>query len=465
MGIVTILWALVGFSIAFAPNLGPGIVGNLAYAPMNKIGPYTQPYVFAPTISLYSFSMYQLMFAIITSAVISGSVVGKMKFNYYCLFTAVWHLAIYCPLAHWVFYPGGWLHQYGTLDYAGGLVIHVAAGVSALVLTLWLGGRPHKETTTPHNVPFVLLGTGMLWFGWFGFNAGSALSANYQASLALTNTQMGAACAMVTWNVLEIVFSKRGLFKGRPSAVGAASGALCGLIGITPAAGYVDPMWALFIGFFTACGVFLVPPIMRKLRADDRLDCFAFHGVGGAIGAALTGLFANGMYSGSDPVGVLGTAMTGPFGSFYGNSILLGKQCAAISVTILFASVGTSVIFWAVWAIGWVLGETIHIAPHKQGNVDEKLHGEAAYTTRRNLLSMPYSPSLVGMPSPSPQSAHVNSRAAAAAVPPFDLDAPAAAAGASVELTPAAAAPAAAAPAANTAVAGADADAVPSKAA
>ena len=408
MGIVTILWSLVGFSIAFAPSLGPGVVGDLSYAPMNKIGPYTAPFVLAPTISLYTFSMFQLMFAIITSAIISGAIVGKMKFTYYCLFTAIWHLAIWCPLAHWVFFPGGWLYQYGTLDYAGGLVIHVSAGVSALVLTMWLGGRSHKETTTPHNVPFVLLGTGMLWFGWFGFNAGSALSASFQASLAFTNTQFGAACAMVTWNVLEIVFSKRGLFKGRATAVGAASGALCGLVGITPAAGFVDPMWALFIGFFTSCGVFLVPAIMRKLGADDRLDCFAFHGVGGAIGAALTGLFANGSYSGSDPAGVLGAALAGPYGSFYGNAVLLGKQCAAISATILFTAVGTSVIFWAVWAIGWAAGETIHIAPHKQANVDEKLHGEAAYTSRRNLLAMPYSPSLVGMPSPSPQMARAS---------------------------------------------------------
>lgn len=192
----------------------------------------------------------------------------------------------------------------------------------------------------------------MLWFGWFGFNAGSALSASYVASLAFTNTQLSAACAMVTWNVLEIVFSKHGLFKGRATAVGAASGVLCGLVGITPACGYVDPMWALFFGFFTSLGVFFVPEVMRKLGADDRLDAFGFHGVGGAIGSALTGLFANGMYSGTDPINVLGAATVNngagpaPYGSFYGNAVLLGKQCAAISVTILFAAVGTSIIFW-----------------------------------------------------------------------------------------------------------------------
>lgn len=422
MGIVTVLWALVGFSIAFAPNLGPGIVGDVSYAPMNKIGPYTAPFPLAPTITLFTYSMFQLMFAVITSAIISGSIVGKMKFNYFCLFTALWHLAIWCPLAHWVFSPYGWLFQYGAIDFAGGLVIHVSSGVSALVLTLWLGGRPPKEAPPPHNIPFVLLGTAMLWFGWFGFNAGSAVSAGYLSSLAFTNTQLAAACAMVTWNVLEILVSHRGIGRGRATAVGAASGALCGLVGVTPACGFVDPMWALFIGFFTSLGVYFVPSFMRRLGADDRLDGFAFHGVGGAIGSALTGLFANANYSAQDPVNQLGfgPAPAGYYGSFYGNAVLLGKQCAGISVTILFAAVGTSVIFWIVWAVGWVFGETVHIAPHKQDNVDEKLHRSVAYS-RRDLINMPYSPSLVGMPSPSPDGGFART---AADVPPLDLDAP-----------------------------------------
>ena len=213
---------------------------------------------------------------------------------------------------------------------------------------------------------------------------------------------------MLTWNVFEIVFSRHGFGRGRATAVGAASGAVVGLVAITPGCAYVDPMFATFIGFFTSGVVFFVPEFMRWLGADDRLDCFAVHGVGGMVGSALTGLFANGAYGSPDPSNVLGNPawVAAPFGSFYGNAVLLGKQCASISVTILFAAVGTSVIYCFVWVVAYAFGESPAIAPHKQENVDAKLHRAAAYSRRDAMLPglalVPVSPNMVGMPSPSP---------------------------------------------------------------
>jgi Amt family ammonium transporter len=287
---------------------------------------------------------------------------------------------VYCPLAHWIFDPRGWLATYGVMDFAGGMVIHVASGVSAFVLAWLVGGKfPSHPPQVPHNVPFVLLGAALLWFGWFGFNAGSAVSAGYQAGLAFTNTQLGAAAALLTWNVMEIVFnnSEKGYFKGRPTAVGSAMGTVAGLVGITPACGWVSPMWAIFIGFFTSMGVFFVPRLMRKFTGvDDVLDCFAVHGVGGMIGAALTGLFANPSYHNGAYQGVTGAVFKG---SFYGQAERLGIQCAGISVTILVSVVGTGLIYAVLWAIAKALGDTVHIPLELQGNSDASLHGEQAY--------------------------------------------------------------------------------------
>jgi len=373
--VVTILWSLVGFSLAFAPGGGnQDAIGWGDYATLDTLLPSTATHLAASSITVHTFAMFQLMFSIIAAAIICGAVVGKMKWVYWMLFAAMWHLGVYCPLAHWIFDPRGWLSTYGVIDFAGGMVIHVSSGVSAFVLAWLVGGKlPTHPPQVPHNVPFVLLGAALLWFGWFGFNAGSAVSAGYQAGLAFTNTQLGAATALLTWNLMELAFNgERGLFTGRPTAVGSALGTVAGLVGITPAAGVVSPMWALFIGFFTALSVFFVPRLLRRFTGvDDVLDCFAVHGVGGMVGAALTGLFANPSYQ-----AVTGKVFTG---SFYRQAERLGIQCAGISVTILMSVVGTVTIYGVLWAIARMLGDTVCIPADMQGQADLSQHGESAY--------------------------------------------------------------------------------------
>ena len=295
------------------------------------------------------------------------------------LFTAVRHLCVYCPLAHWIFYPGGWLAQYGAVDFAGGLVIHISSGVAALVLAFWLNFiSPHKPRPhVPHNVPFVLLGAALLWFGWFGFNAGSALGANYQAGLAFSTTQLGAATGLVTWNVIEVIAGGAKWGEGRPTAVGAASGVVAGLVGVTPSAGFVSPMWGAFIGFFTVLCAYPAPRFVKQhLKIDDCLDAFGIHGVGGMVGAALTGLFADSAIS--DAKDATGAYVNG---GFYRNGALLGKQCAAISATVLYTAVATSVIFLAISAIARAFGDTIDLPAHQRAYPDTSQHGEAAYFT------------------------------------------------------------------------------------
>lgn len=289
------------------------------------------------------------------------------------IFTAIWHLLIYCPLAHWIFYNEGWLFTYGLLDFAGGMVIHVSSGVSAYVLAYLIGG--HHVTHKAHNKVLVLIGAALLWFGWFGFNAGSAVSSGYTAGLALTNTQFGAAMAMFTWNILETVFDgEKGFGSGYPTAIGCATGAVVGLVGITPSAGLVSPMWALFIGFFTALSVFFVPRVLKRfLGINDTLDCFAVHGVGGMVGAALTGLFADPRYSN----GYVTTAGIAAQGSFFGVPKQLGIQCAGISVTILMSAVSTAVIYFTLAALAKLLNTSMLIPAGLSPDVSQ--HGQKAY--------------------------------------------------------------------------------------
>jgi Amt family ammonium transporter len=260
------------------------------------------------------------------------------------------------------------------------------------VLAYLVGGKfPSHPPQVPHNVPFVLLGAALLWFGWFGFNAGSAVSAGYQAGLAFTTTQLAAAAALLSWNLLEVAFGgERGLFTGRPTAVGSALGTVTGLVGITPSAGLVSPMWAIFIGFFTVLGVFFVPKLLRRFTGvDDVLDCFAVHGVGGMIGAALTGLFANPSYSNGAYQGKTGETFKG---SFYGQANRLGLQCAGISVTILLSVVGTVLIYGVLWAIATALGDIVHIPLELQNNADASQHGETAYFGGSGKKAATYAP-------------------------------------------------------------------------
>jgi len=263
----------------------------------------------------------------------------------------------------------GWLFTFGVLDYAGGLVVHLASGVSALTLAYWLGNSK-RARPDPHSVPYVLLGAALLWFGWFGFNAGSALGAGSNAGARVfVNTQLGASMGMLSWGVMEMIFGGDTLFTGRASAVGAATGAVVGLVAITPACGYVTQMWSLFIAFFTVIVCFFSPRLVRLLGIDDRLDCFAFHGVGGAMGALLTGLFASADWA---PPNVVN-------GGFYGNGRQFGVQIAGVLVTIFMSVVGTTVIFWFLQLVSWGLKVDLRIADAHAGELDVSQHGEKAY--------------------------------------------------------------------------------------
>ncbi|MGH9549667.1 MAG: ammonium transporter, partial [Terriglobales bacterium] len=323
MAIGTVVWLVVGYSLAFAS--GTPWLGGFQWCGFNGVGQATVDY--APTIPHFAFAAFQGMFAAITPALISGAIVERMNFRAYVTFLTLWSAVIYAPVAHWVWGADGWIHKLGALDFAGGTVVHVSAGCAALVCALMLGPRTdHKRAAlVPHNVPFVLLGAGLLWFGWFGFNGGSALAANGTAGLAFVTTNLSACGAMLTWLVLESFRS------GKPTAVGAATGSVVGLVGITPAAGYVTPIAGLAIGMITAAVSFAALQLRSRSELDDTLDVFACHGIGGISGAILTGCFAT-----------LAMNSSGADGLFAGNPSLLLAQLTAISATILYASIGSA---------------------------------------------------------------------------------------------------------------------------
>ncbi|MEW6421994.1 MAG: ammonium transporter, partial [Deinococcota bacterium] len=282
LGLVGVLWTLAGYTLAFGPG-GNALIGGLA-----NLGLAGVPGALWGTIPSSVFASFQAMFAIIALALVSGAVVERMRFGAFLCFGGLWSLLIYAPLAHWVWSADGWLYKLGALDFAGGTVIHIAAGVSALVAAAVLGprlGYP-RAAHVPHNVPFVLLGAGLLWFGWIGFNAGSALAANQTAALALLTTLVAPAAALLTW----LAWESRG--EGKPTAVGAATGLVVGLVAITPACAYVTPWAALLIGVLGASASFWTVQVKQRLRADDALDVFACHGVAGIVGALLTGALA-----------------------------------------------------------------------------------------------------------------------------------------------------------------------------
>jgi Amt family ammonium transporter len=282
MAIIGVQWVVVGYSLSFGGS-GP-LIGGLKHLFLAGITPESV----SGTIPTYVFVMFQGMFAIITPALISGAVAGRMKFSSYCLFTVLWATLVYDPLAHWVWGDGGWLLKMGALDFAGGTVVHLSSGISALVLAIALGRRkgfPH-ERMAPHNLPMTLLGAGLLWFGWFGFNAGSALTAGASAALAFTNTQTAAAAGALSWMLMEWRLA------GKPSALGAASGIVAGLVVITPAAGFVTPGWALVMGLLAGMVCYGGVMMKHKFGYDDSLDAFGVHGLGGAFGAVATGIFS-----------------------------------------------------------------------------------------------------------------------------------------------------------------------------
>jgi Amt family ammonium transporter len=354
LGVVTILWVLIGYSIAFGPDVGL-LVGGLGHLGLSGVG--AEPNSLAPTIPASAFMVFQLMFAVITPALITGAFAERMRFGGYLLFLALWSVLVYAPVAHWV-WGGGFLGPagIGALDFAGGTVVHVNAGAAALAAAIYLGRRRDFGTGAmrPHNVPMVLLGAGILWFGWFGFNAGSALSAGGLASSAFVATQLGAAGGMLGWLVPERLRHERA------TTIGAATGAVAGLVAITPASGFVGPMPALLIGLMAGVVCFAAVELKGRLSLDDSLDVVGVHLVGGIVGALLTGVFAS-----------LLVNSTGADGSL----AQVGRQAVAVGVTLVFSFVATMAILRLVDRI---VGLRVDETAEEEG-LDRSQHGERAY--------------------------------------------------------------------------------------
>jgi Amt family ammonium transporter len=290
MALVGVLWALVSYSLSFSPGgSADRYIGGLQWFGLRGVGGDVYKDL-APTVPHLAFMLFQAMFAVITPALISGAIVERVRLKAYLLFIGLWSIVVYTPVAHWVWAPGGWLHALGCLDFAGGTVVHINAAAAALVFALVLGKRRglRQPSVLPHNVPFAILGAGLLWFGWLGFNGGSALAANGVAAYAFSNTFFAPAAAALAWGLAELFF-----FHGKMSGIGLASGAVAGLVAITPAAGFVTPLSALFIGAAAGLASLTAVRYRPRLGIDDSLDVFAVHGVAATLGALLTGVFAS----------------------------------------------------------------------------------------------------------------------------------------------------------------------------
>jgi Amt family ammonium transporter len=353
--LVTLQWVLVGYSLCFGPSHG-GLIGGFTYAGLAGLA--TEAHGSVPGLA---FAAYQMMFAVITPAVIAGAFAERMKFSAYAVFVLLWSTLVYDPVAHWVWAEKGWLAQMGALDFAGGTVVHLAAGISALVCAIVLGkrtGYPH-ERHVPHNLTMTLTGAGILWFGWFGFNAGSALGANGLAALALIDTHIAAAAGAAAW--LAVEWAQR----GKPTALGVASGLVAGLVGITPAAGFVAPWAAAVIGAAAGAVCYLAVISKERLGYDDTLDAFGVHGVGGALGALLTGVFAQ---KALNPDG-------GRDGVIHGNPGQMVPQLVGVLAVGAYAAVAT----WGILKVTEKLvGLRVPVADEREG-LDSTEHGEQGY--------------------------------------------------------------------------------------
>jgi Amt family ammonium transporter len=361
MGVVTLLWVIVGYSLAFAP--GSSILGGMSYLGLNNVGADTFTLNgTAMTIPHQLFMIYQMMFAIITPALISGAIAERMKFSTYVVFIAIWSLLVYSPMAHMVWGEGGYLFKLGALDFAGGTVVHILSGMSALTLAIMLGKRrlERAEDLRPHNLPMTLIGTGLLWFGWFGFNGGSAGASSGLAVSAFTVTHIAAATAGLTWVLIEWVILKQ------PTALGFATGAVAGLVAITPASGFVGPMAAIAIGVGVSFISYYAIKMKAKLGYDDTLDVFGVHCMGGIWGALATGLFAQKSINSAGADGLF----------FGGGATLLGKQFVGVLIALVMAAVGTFVIASVLKA---VMGLRANQDEEESG-LDLTQHGEVGYT-------------------------------------------------------------------------------------
>ena len=359
MGLSVVMWTLFGYSLAFGGNHG-GIIGDLRWFALNGVGWEPGPY--ADTIPHLVFVAFQMMFAMITPALITGAVVGRMRFKALFFFIAIWSLIVYYPMAHMVWGDGGFLAAIGSVDFAGGNVVHISSGVSALVLAIYLGQRRGyaKATYRTHNIPFVFLGAAMLWFGWFGFNAGSALKADGLAAHAFMTSSISSACALLTWMLIEVIR------EGKPTLVGASTGLVIGLVAITPGAGFV-PVWASFIIGILVSPIcyFTVLLLKQKLKIDDALDAFGCHGIGGIWGGIATGLFGKTSIN----------SVAKWDGLVFGDHRLFLAQVLSIVITIAVAIVGTLI------CIGLVrIFTPLRVDPKEElVGLDATQHGENAY--------------------------------------------------------------------------------------
>ncbi|MHB8058637.1 MAG: ammonium transporter [Desulfuromonadaceae bacterium] len=358
MGIVGVQWVVLGYTLSFGDDIGGGLLGKMNKFMLNGITPDTLFQFVASSsnaIPEYVFVMFQGMFAIITIALISGALAERIKFSAYCIFALVWTTLVYDPICHWVWGPSGWLLGKGALDFAGGTVVHLSSGISALAVLIFLGKRHGfpTERMAPHNLPMTLLGVGMLWFGWFGFNAGSAVAANGTAALAFVTTMVAPAAAGLSWMFAEWLHS------GKPSALGFGSGVVAGLVGITPAAGLVTPGAAILLGLAVGVVCYLAIMVKAKLKYDDSLDAFGIHGVGGTFGAIATGVLAT--------VGAKG--------------LIAGEPKQVLTQVIAIAAAGAYA-FIVTLVIAFVLDKTIGLRVDKEDEImglDQTQHSESGY--------------------------------------------------------------------------------------
>jgi ammonium transporter, Amt family len=358
--LVSLVWAVVGYTLAFGPDAGHGLIGGLQDLALANVGGAVNA-VYSSTIPQLLYFAFQLKFAAITPALIIGAFAERIRFKALLVFIAAWTIFIYAPIAHWVWGDGGWLKAVGVLDFAGGLVVHISAGLSAVAAALVIGRRTDADAAKqarPNNIPFVILGSALLWFGWFGFNGGSALAANELATSALVDTNLAAAAAALSWMFVEWAL------KGKPTAVGIAVGAVAGLVAITPASGFVTPGASIIVGIGGGVVAYFVAHWRARTQLDDALDVFACHGAGAVWGVLATGLFATTAINSS-----------GANGLVYGNPHLFAVEAFAIAVVAAFAFVGSFVLLKV---IGWIT--PLRVTPgEEQEGLDLSQHGESAY--------------------------------------------------------------------------------------
>ncbi|GAB1809070.1 ammonium transporter [Priestia megaterium] len=357
LAVISVLWIVAGYSLAFSTG-GNAFIGNLDWVGLKGVG-FTPNGDYSATIPHNMFMMFQLTFAVLTVAIISGAFAERMKFSAFILFAILWSLFVYAPVAHWVWGVGGWLRELGAIDFAGGNVVHISSGVAGLILALVVGKRKNADAAAPHNLPLTLLGGMLIWFGWFGFNVGSSLTINSVAMTAFINTNTAAATGIIGWLVVEWIINKK------PTLLGAVSGAIAGLVAITPACGFVTLFASIVIGFIGGAVCFWgIFSLKKKIGYDDALDAFGLHGIGGTWGGIATGLFATTSVNDA-----------GANGLFYGDPSLLWKQLVAIVATYLFVGIATFII---VKVVGLIVSLRATQEEETLG-LDITLHGERAY--------------------------------------------------------------------------------------